>query len=132
MCFRGCFPFAEAPRAFALNIRSRSQIFLDAFVVSLDQASEGEGRKGWYTSTLELQLASLELYKACRRVSTLRVRVDNVTPRSLRAFGDLDSMASEVPSSTISSRVPLVRALGLTRSLSTDALQELSSTPKHV
>eukprot|EP00903_Cladosiphon_okamuranus_P014166 g13165.t1 len=43
---------------------------VNAFAVALDQACGG-GEKRWYTSTLELQLASLELCRACRRVPTL-------------------------------------------------------------
>ena len=57
----------------------------------------------------------------------------STAPRSLWASSALDSMAPpEVPSSTISSRVPLVRALGLKWSLSTDAMQRVSSNPKFV
>lgn len=70
---------------------------LDAFVVALNQACEGR-KNSWYTSTLELQLASLEFCKACRSVSTLRVLVDTTTPRSLMwAAEPLDSATSEVP-----------------------------------
>lgn len=39
-------------------------------------------------STLELQLASLEVCKACRSVPTLRVRVANETPSTLWAPRD--------------------------------------------
>lgn len=55
---------------------------LDAFFVALGQAFHGE-QKYWYTSTLELQLASLEVCRACRCVPTLHVRDNDSTPRSL-------------------------------------------------
>lgn len=54
-----------------------------AFDVALHQACEGGDRR-WYASTLELQLASLGLCKACRGVPTLRVQVGEGTPRTLR------------------------------------------------
>ncbi|CAM9759840.1 unnamed protein product, partial [Ectocarpus fasciculatus] len=44
--------------------------FLDALVVALSQACDG-GKKRWYASTLELQLASLEICRVCRSISTL-------------------------------------------------------------
>ena len=49
-----------------------------AFVVAVNQACEG-GEKRWYASTLELQLTSLELCKACRSVGTLRMHVDSTS-----------------------------------------------------
>lgn len=50
---------------------------------ALNQACEGE-EKRWYTSTLELQLASLAMCKACRSVPTWHVRVFSViTPITL-------------------------------------------------
>ncbi|CAN0435400.1 unnamed protein product, partial [Ectocarpus fasciculatus] len=100
-----------------------------AFVVALDQACEG-GEKRWYTSTLELQLASPVFCKACRSVSTLNVLVETATPRTLWASRALDSTTSEVSSSSVSSRVPLVRAFSLTWRLSSDVVQQVSSTPK--
>ncbi|CAM9389107.1 unnamed protein product, partial [Ectocarpus sp. 6 AP-2014] len=60
------------------NPEGPTQCF-DAFVVALSQACEG-GEKRWYVSTLELQLTSLGMCRACRNVSTLRVRVEDQTP----------------------------------------------------
>ena len=93
-----------------------------ALTFSVNQASQ-EGDRCWYTSTLELQLASLELCRACRSVSTLHVLVNKDTPR--RLWDPL--RAPDVP---VPSRVPLVRPIGLTWTLRTDGVQLISSTPK--
>ncbi|CAN0465598.1 unnamed protein product, partial [Ectocarpus sp. 12 AP-2014] len=91
----------------------RTQCF-DAFLVALGQACEG-GKKRWYTSTLELQLASLDICRACREVSILHVRVGDRTPRSLWSSHKVYTRPS-TRSWKIrqSSRVPVVRALRLT------------------
>lgn len=73
---------------------------------------EVEGKR-WYASTLELQLASLELCRACRSVPTLHARVDDDTPRTLW-------------SRRASSRVPVVTALCLTWALPTEGLQRVA------
>ncbi|CAN0223234.1 unnamed protein product, partial [Ectocarpus fasciculatus] len=57
-------------------------LFFDALVVALSQACDG-GKKRWYASTLELQLASLDICRVCRSISTLHVRVKDQAPRSL-------------------------------------------------
>ena len=56
--------------------------FVDALLVALGQACDG-GKKRWYTSTLELQLVSLELCGACRSIPTLHIRVEALTPAPL-------------------------------------------------
>ncbi|CAN0521524.1 unnamed protein product, partial [Ectocarpus sp. 12 AP-2014] len=95
---------------------------LDAFVVALSQACEG-GKKRWYSSTLELQLTSLDLCRACRSTSILHVRVNDQTPRSLWT-----SRTAQTRPNTrswkllISSRVPVLRALRLTWALSMEDL----------
>ena len=114
---------------------------IDAFTVALNQACpEGEKRwslstlerqplsfsskklpkrgeeKLWYTSTLELQVVSLELCRACRRVPTVHVRVNDFTPRTLRPpskprRGEPGTCSSKVRRT---SRVPAVRPLRVT------------------
>ena len=87
---------------------------LDAFVIALSKACEG-GRKRWYASTLELQLASREMCGACRSVQTLNVCVNKHTPATL--WSRLRSRALSTThgsKSSLSSRVPVVRALRLT------------------
>lgn len=81
-------------------------------MVALDAASDGEQ---WYTSTVNLQLASLPLCIACRDVATLHVRVDMLTPRNL-----WDPAAQRIPGNACgpsktkaASRVPPVRARSL-------------------
>lgn len=64
---------------------SRTRIYprrcLDAFTVALHQAFEGQR---WYTSTAQLQLASLQFCRACRSVLTLyMITVDVDTPEHL-------------------------------------------------
>ncbi|CAN0452445.1 unnamed protein product, partial [Hapterophycus canaliculatus] len=77
---------------------------LDVFIVALNQACEGDG---WYTSTKELQRASLQLCAACRSVTTLGLRVNCLTPRRLLA-------AAVAPPSNhkrrCATRVPQLRA----------------------
>jgi len=98
--------------------------------VAINQAGWGGEEKSWYTSTLELQLASLEFCRACRNVSTLLVHVDAATPRSLWAPDAGHSAQQESPTSNVLSRVPSVRALGVSWSrCSVDHLQQMS-TPK--
>ncbi|CAM9728789.1 unnamed protein product [Ectocarpus fasciculatus] len=87
---------------------------LDAFIVALDQACDGQ-EKRWYASTLELQLASLAFCRACRSVQTLHVRVDQQTPPSL--WSPLSSQTTANESSgevLISNRIPAVQAYGAT------------------
>ncbi|CAN0250932.1 unnamed protein product, partial [Ectocarpus fasciculatus] len=45
---------------------------LDAFILALNQAGDSQ-QKRWYVSTLELQLASLELCGVCRSAQMLDV-----------------------------------------------------------
>lgn len=70
----------------------------------LNQACRG-GEKRWYTSTLELQLASLELCRACRRVPTLHVLV---YPRTLRTLWSPCKPHRESEPGTGSSKVRLM------------------------
>ncbi|CAM9491548.1 unnamed protein product, partial [Ectocarpus sp. 12 AP-2014] len=55
---------------------------LDVFVIALSQACAG-GERRWFESTLELQLTSLDICRACRNVSILQVRVTHEAPSSL-------------------------------------------------
>ncbi|CAN0464092.1 unnamed protein product, partial [Ectocarpus sp. 12 AP-2014] len=89
----------------------------DAFVVALSQACEG-GRKRWYASTLELQLASLDICRACRSISTLHVRVEDETPRSVWCPHEVQTGPDKGSSKIrLANRVPVVRALQLTWAL---------------
>ncbi|CAN0575530.1 unnamed protein product, partial [Ectocarpus sp. 12 AP-2014] len=95
---------------------------LDAFVVALSQACEG-GKKRWYASTLELQLTSLDMCRACRGTSIWHVCVTDRTPRSLWS----SRTARTRPNTRgwkrcISNRVPVVRALRLVWALSMEDL----------
>ncbi|CAN0281384.1 unnamed protein product, partial [Scytosiphon promiscuus] len=58
---------------------------LDAFGMVLSQSCDG---RGWFSSTKELQLASLEFCAACRNVATMTLRVDDAVPRSLLTAAD--------------------------------------------
>ncbi|CAM9898666.1 unnamed protein product, partial [Ectocarpus fasciculatus] len=53
---------------------------LEAFTVALALTCDGDE---WYTSTQQLQLASLDLCTACRGVPTLALRVERSTPTYL-------------------------------------------------
>ncbi len=95
---------------------------LEAFIVALSQASEG-GEKRWYASTLQLQLASLEMCSACRNVPTVHVRVDVETPPTFWSRGRSKTLSNTRSSKVrLSSRVPVVRAAGLTWGLPVEVL----------
>lgn len=57
-----------------------SSLCLQAFNIALSGCYHG---KRWYTSTLQLQLASLNYCIACRSVPTLHLLVDDDTPRQM-------------------------------------------------
>lgn len=63
-----------------LPLAGPSSRCLDAIVVAVAAAC---CEKGWYTSTKELQLASLSCCVACRSVRTLRLAVDMSVPHRL-------------------------------------------------
>lgn len=88
---------------------------LQAITIALDAASDG---KRWYTSTANLQLASLSLCIACRDVATLHVRVDMLTPPRLwdpaaAQFILTDDPRGRSEEPTVLSRVPPIRARSL-------------------
>lgn len=59
---------------------------LDAFMIALKQTQDGNN---WYTSTKELQLASLQFCAACRGMTTLlALKVKHDIPRRLLAAAD--------------------------------------------
>ncbi|CAN0407192.1 unnamed protein product, partial [Ectocarpus fasciculatus] len=107
---------------------TRQTRYLDAFVVALSQACKG-GRKRWYASTLELKLTSLDMCRACRSISILDVRVSSQTPGSFW-FPRITQTRPSTRSSKlgVSSRVPVVRALRLTWTLSTETLLRTAAT----
>ncbi|CAM9957256.1 unnamed protein product [Ectocarpus sp. 4 AP-2014] len=63
--------------------------------------------KNWYTSTRELQLASLDLCIACRNYPTVRLNVEAHTPRRLLAATDAPPPN---PKRLFKTRVPRLRA----------------------
>ncbi|CAN0022129.1 unnamed protein product, partial [Ectocarpus sp. 6 AP-2014] len=65
-----------------------------ALILALNEMCDG---KCWYTSTKELQQASLEFCIACRKYPTLRLRVDVQTPRTLLAAVDAPSPNTKRP-----------------------------------
>lgn len=86
---------------------------LDAFLVALNQAPDTDE---WYTTTVQLQLASPEFCAACRSVPTLHLRVDKHTPTRLRSDGDASSSTEEGESAGngVVARVPVIRARKVT------------------
>ncbi|CAM9550804.1 unnamed protein product [Scytosiphon promiscuus] len=87
---------------------------LDALIVALTQSGDG---KAWYTSTTQLQLASLDLCVACRAVPTLHLIIDGGMPDRLRASGGGAAAAA------VASRVPAFRPRGVTWNLPLSALR---------
>ncbi|CAN0306423.1 unnamed protein product [Ectocarpus sp. 6 AP-2014] len=88
---------------------------LNALTVALNETCDG---KSWYTSTKELQLASLEFCMACRHHQTLHLNVDAKTPRRLLAAADAPPTHQ---TSLACTRVPRVRARCLTWDITTAA-----------
>ncbi|CAN0022744.1 unnamed protein product [Ectocarpus sp. 6 AP-2014] len=66
------------------GVRTSRSSCLNALVVALNETCNG---KSWYTSTKELQLASLEFCVACRNYQTLHLKVDAQIPRRLLCKG---------------------------------------------
>ena len=93
---------------------------LDAFSIALNQADSS----GWYSSTMQLQLASLQFCVMCRSVSTLHLVV--IDDRQTLPFED-------APTSTVNveklrrTRVPNVCPLILTWKLPAFYLKRFSS-----
>lgn len=85
---------------------------LEALTVTVSQAS---GMRQWYTTTMGLQLASLELCQTCRGSDTVYLRVDGNTLTSLLASVNV---LHTKPERRDSSRVPRLRAYRLTWELS--------------
>lgn len=112
--------FLVPPTRFFCQSREKP-VPLRLLLAALRQACE-EGGQRWYASTtLELQLASLEFCRACRNVPTLHVRVEDDAPRSLGSPPDeMNTRSSE--KGRISSRVPVVRVVRLTWSLPLEVL----------
>ncbi|CAN0429376.1 unnamed protein product, partial [Ectocarpus sp. 12 AP-2014] len=88
---------------------------LNAFYVALGETRDG---KSWYTSTKELQLASLEFCMACRAYKTLHLIVDVRIPRMLLAAADGPVRHPKRLSRT---RVPRLRARHVTWNMPTAA-----------
>lgn len=109
------------------HTRSKSPRFsgagrcVDALIVALNQERGGEKR--WYTSSPELQLVSLELCRACRRVSRFNVwNVCGGTLRTLWSRHKPHRVATDDDNSDVRlrSRVPVVRVFCLTWNLSVE------------
>ncbi|CAN0219529.1 unnamed protein product [Ectocarpus fasciculatus] len=88
---------------------------LSAIIVALNETCDG---KSWYTSTKELQLASLEFCTTCRNYQTLHLIVETKTPRTLLTAVDASPRHPKQPGST---RVPRLRARRVTWNMPTAA-----------
>ncbi|CAN0426918.1 unnamed protein product, partial [Ectocarpus sp. 12 AP-2014] len=88
---------------------------LDALVVALNETCNGNS---WYTSTEELQLASLEFCIACRNCPTVHLKVEAHTPRRLLAATD---SPPPHPKRLFQTRVPRLRACRVTWNMVTAA-----------
>ena len=80
---------------------------VDAFSIALNQA----GRSGWISSTLQLQLASLQFCVLCRSVSTLHLIVKEGMHTLLLEDAPASGVKVKEPLRT---RVPIIRPLILT------------------
>ncbi|CAM9881290.1 unnamed protein product [Pylaiella littoralis] len=83
---------------------------LEAFNIALCQARE-VGDNYWYSSTLELQVASLDMCGICRAQRALHVNVGIGTPESLWKSTTFEpESGTNISQDSTSSRVPIVRA----------------------
>ncbi|CAM9464117.1 unnamed protein product [Ectocarpus sp. 13 AM-2016] len=87
----------------------------EAFTVALNETCDGTS---WYTSTKELQLASLEICIACRSYPTVHLKVDDQIPRRLLAIADAPPPK---PKRLCWTRVPRLRARHVTWNMPTAA-----------
>ena len=84
----------------------------------------------WVTSTLQLQLTSLDFCRACRSVANLDVTVEFRTPLGLWAARETQtgpSTGCSKAAGTASSRVPAVRAGRLTWKLPLEVLAQAAA-----
>ncbi|CAN0197326.1 unnamed protein product, partial [Ectocarpus sp. 13 AM-2016] len=88
---------------------------LEALIVALNETCDGAS---WYTSTKELQLASLEVCMACRNYPTVHLNVDEQIPRRLLATADAPPPH---PKRLCWTRVPRLRARRVTWNMPTAA-----------
>ncbi|CAN0454191.1 unnamed protein product [Ectocarpus sp. 12 AP-2014] len=88
---------------------------LNVLTIALNETCDG---KSWYTSTKELQLASLEFCIACRSYQTLHLNVDAKTPRRLLAAADTPPPH---PKRLRGTRLPSLRARSVTWNMPTEA-----------
>ncbi|CAN0035741.1 unnamed protein product [Ectocarpus fasciculatus] len=86
---------------------------LKALVVTLNETCDGTS---WYTSTVELQLASLEICVACRTYRTMHLKVDPNIPRWLLAASDAQPPH---PTRLGRTRVPRLKARRVTWNMRT-------------
>ncbi|CAM9635072.1 unnamed protein product [Ectocarpus sp. 4 AP-2014] len=89
---------------------------LDAVLISLNRMCDG---KSWYTSTKELQLASLEFCIACRSYRAIHLTVGAQIPRRLLAAVDAPSPH---PHRLCWTRVPRLRVRRVTWNMRTAAM----------
>ncbi|CAN0225618.1 unnamed protein product [Ectocarpus sp. 8 AP-2014] len=88
---------------------------LNAIVVALNETCDG---KSWYTSTKELQLASLGFCTACRNHQTVHLKVDVHIPRRLLAAADAPP---PLPKRLCRTRVPRLKTRRVTWNMPTAA-----------
>lgn len=89
--------------------RAGSNLYLHAFSIALNATSDKEK---WFTSTIQLELVSLQLCLACRDASELHLRVEEDTPRYLWINGPARTTRSSKILRT--SRVPTFRPREIT------------------
>ncbi|CAM9322251.1 unnamed protein product [Ectocarpus fasciculatus] len=88
---------------------------LEALIVALNETCDG---KSWYTSTKQLQLASLDFCIACRTFPTAHLNFSEETPRRLLAAADAPPPH---PKRSCWTRVPRLRARRVTWNMPTAA-----------
>ncbi|CAM9758939.1 unnamed protein product [Ectocarpus sp. 12 AP-2014] len=98
--------------AFVSPGRSRTSC-VNALIVALNEMCDGSS---WYTSTKELQLASLEICIACRTHRTMHLYVNRNIPRRLLAAADA---SPPHPKRLGRTRVPRLRARYVTWNMRT-------------
>eukprot|EP00903_Cladosiphon_okamuranus_P021636 g19892.t1 len=94
---------------------------LDSFIIALKQTCDA---KPWYTSTKQLQLASLNFCTACRSVPTLCVKVEEDTP--IRLWMGAPVRETRSAKRLHATRVPVVRACGVAWKLRAHRSSELA------
>ncbi|CAN0107763.1 unnamed protein product, partial [Ascophyllum nodosum] len=98
--------------------KSGHDLGLDALLIALNDARNGQLQQRWYVSTEELQLVCVNVCVACRKLETSQIVVTNYTPPRLWRRRDVAKHAKKITHS----RLPAIRVRAIIWERSIDEL----------